>query len=364
MLAGRDPAIGTAHATMQSLLGHRISPSPENYLVWFSYHAGTHAGLREEMDARHARQGAIHQLDLDEVYARFCAGEPQALAIGNVSRQLEAALSDAVGMLDSAHDDAARYGNRLEGLSDTLAAAAPTLTEALRRILADTQALCRNSRGLAQRLAERAREAEALRGALEEARHAAATDSLTGLSNRRAFEETLREAIETAEAQGVPLCLVSFDIDHFKTVNDRHGHAAGDSVLRGLAQTLREWARPGDCPARVGGEEFAVILPATGHEEATPLADALRRAVAREAFLAGANGEMLSVTISLGVAELRAGEGQDALLARADAALYDAKHQGRNRVVCELAPRAPRDWDSGPEVEAPKPSTGQAVGWR
>jgi len=362
MTAGRDPAIGTAHATMQSLLGHRISPSPENYLVWFSYHAGTHAGLREEMDARHIRQGAIHQLDLDEVYARFCAGEPQALALGDVSRQLEAALGDAVGILDSAHDDAARYGNRLEGLSDTLAAAAPTLTDALRRILADTQALCRNSRGLAQRLAERAREAEALRGALAEARRAAATDSLTGLCNRRAFDEALCSGMQAAEAQGAPLCLVTFDIDHFKIVNDRHGHAAGDAVLQGLAQTLREWARPGDHPARVGGEEFAVILPDTGHEEATQLAETLRRTTEREAFLASNGGERLSITISLGVAELRPAEPREELLARADAALYAAKHQGRNRVVCELAPRTPRDWDAGPEAVQPKPIT--AVGWR
>lgn len=361
---GRDPAIGTAHATMQSLLGHQISPSPENYLVWFSYHAGTHPGLREEMDARHARHGAIHQLDLDEVYARFCAGEPQALAIGNVSRQLEVALGDAVGMLDSAHDDAARYGNRLEGLSDTLAAAAPALTDALRRILADTQALCRNSRGLAQRLAERAREAEALRGALEEARRAAATDSLTGLCNRRAFDEALCDAVLAAEAKRMPLCLVTFDIDHFKAVNDQHGHAAGDAVLRGLAQTLREWARPGDVLARVGGEEFTIILPGTGHEEATPLAENLRRATAGEAFLAGAGGERLSVTISLGVAELRPGEPREALLTRADAALYAAKRQGRNRVVHELAPRTPRDWDSGPEAARPQPEAVSAVDWR
>jgi len=337
---GRDPAIGTAHAAIQSLLSHRISPSPENYLVWFSYHAGTHPGLREALDARAAEPGGIAQPDLDELHARFCSGEPQAQAIGQVSRQLEAALSDVAAMLGTAHDDAARYGSRLEGLTDTLEAAFPTLNDALRRILADTQALCRSSRGLAQRLAERAREAEALRGALQEARRAAATDALTGLPNRRAFEEGLAEALAEAEAAHAPLCLLLFDIDHFKAVNDRHGHPAGDAVLRGVADALREWARPQDGVARVGGEEFAAILPATPRETAAGLAEALRRAVARGGVVLGPEALRLSVTISLGVAQRQPGEAGPALLGRADAALYDAKRQGRDRVVLDAAPRS------------------------
>ncbi len=357
----RDPAIGTAHAAMQSLLGHRISPSPENYLVWFSYHAGTHPGLREAMDARQA-QGTLEQADLDDIHARFCAGEPQATVIGQVSRQLEAALSDAAGMLGSAHEDAARYGNRLEGLTDTLAAAGPTLNDALRRILADTQALCRNSRSLAHRLAERAREAEALRGALQEARRAAATDPLTGLANRRAFEEQLAEAL--AEGDGGPACLVMLDIDHFKSVNDRYGHPAGDAVLRGVAATLREWAGPAHRLARVGGEEFAVILPGTGREEAARLADSLRRAVAQEGFLTGSDAQRLSVTISLGVAQRQPGETGEALMGRADAALYDAKRQGRNRVVADLPPRSPGDQDGGPEAPPAEACATRQVAWR
>lgn len=347
--AGRDPTISIAHAAMQSLLGHRISPSPENYLVWFSYHAGTHPGLREVVDARQAEPGGLQQGDLDELHAAFCAGEPQAVAIGLVSRQLEAALTDAAGMLGTAQEDAARYGTRLEGLTDTLVAAGPTLNDALRRILADTQVLCRNSRSLAQRLAERAREAETLRGALREARTAAATDALTGLPNRRAFEERLTEAMAPGPEEASPLCLIMFDIDHFKSVNDRYGHPAGDAVLCGLANTLREWARPADRLARVGGEEFAVILPATSPEEAIPLADALRRAVARDGFLAGANGERLSVTISLGVALRQPGETGETLMGRADTALYEAKRQGRDRVVLDF-----RDQDGGPAAPTPE----------
>ncbi|MBB3900019.1 GGDEF domain-containing protein [Roseococcus suduntuyensis] len=354
---GRDPAIGTAHATMQSLLDHRMSPSPENYLVWFSYHAGTHPELHDALDARLAAQGRLEQADLNEMHARYCAGEPQAQAIGQVSRQLEVALNDAAGMLGTAHDNASSYGTRLEGLTDTLEAAFPSLNEPLRRILADTQALCHSSRTLAQRLAERAREAEALRDALQEARRAAATDALTGLPNRRAFEERLTEALARATTEQTPLCLLMFDIDHFKSVNDRHGHPAGDAVLRGVADTLREWARPHDRLARVGGEEFAAILPATCREAAAGLADSLRRAVANEGFLVGAEGQRLSVTVSLGVAQLQPEETGDGLLSRADAALYDAKRQGRDRVVLDMPP-AP----DAPEPD--EPGEARPLSWR
>lgn len=348
---GRDPAISTAHAAMQSLLGHRISPSPENYLVWFSYHAGTHPGLREAVDGRLAARDRLDQAELDDIHARFCAGEPQAQAIGQVSRQLEAALHDAADMLGTAHDDAARYGTRLEGLTDTLEAAFPTLNDTLRRILADTQALCRSSRGLAARLAERAREAEALRDALQEARRAAATDALTGLPNRRAFEEGLAEALAAPAAEEAPLCLLMFDIDHFKSVNDRHGHPAGDAVLRGVADVLRGWARPQDRLARVGGEEFAAILPGTCREVAGGLADGLRRAVAREEFLLGTDGQRLSVTISLGIAQRMGPEPGEALMGRADAALYEAKRQGRDCVMLDMPAR-------------PEPAARAQMAWR
>ncbi len=130
-----------------------------------------------------------------------------------------------------------------------------------------------------------------------------------------------------------PLSLAVLDIDHFKAVNDTYGHAAGDVVLRGVARVLRAGLAAGEWPARVGGEEFAVVLPGAGQEEARTRGEALRRAVAGIDFLAGAEGARFSVTVSLGVAEHRRGEAAEALIARADTALYTAKRRGRDRVV-------------------------------
>ncbi len=122
------------------------------------------------------------------------------------------------------------------------------------------------------------------------------------------------------------------DVDHFKRVNDTHGHGVGDQVLQGLARTLQQRLRRSDVAARIGGEEFVALLPDTGLEEAQAAADALRLAVAAQEY-----PQVGHITISLGVSALRGGDedGASALLQRADAALYQAKGEGRNRVCVQ-----------------------------
>ncbi|WP_355660191.1 sensor domain-containing diguanylate cyclase [Halomonas salifodinae] len=157
----------------------------------------------------------------------------------------------------------------------------------------------------------------------------ATRDHLTGALNRRGFDAALRESLAEAECLGRPLSLLLFDIDHFKAVNDRHGHDRGDDILRALARRVQDCLRAGDRLARWGGEEFTLLLPGTELAGARSIAERLRRAVA-EAPIEG-----LSVTISLGVASQRPGESAQALLQRADGALYQAKGQGRNRVMVD-----------------------------
>jgi len=155
-------------------------------------------------------------------------------------------------------------------------------------------------------------------------------DPLTGLPNRRAFEEELgREAARAARA-GAPLAVVALDVDRFKAVNDTHGHAAGDAVLREVGVRIGAAVRAGDLAARIGGEEFALLLPGAGLTGAVELAERLRAAIAAAPVDAG--GTPLAVTVSLGCATLAPGEPPTALLARADARLYEAKRDGRNCV--------------------------------
>lgn len=166
----------------------------------------------------------------------------------------------------------------------------------------------------------------------EELSRLAVTDNLTGLLNRRAFSEAAEREFERARRYRRPLSLILFDIDKFKSVNDAHGHLIGDQVLRVLSETVRKTTRATDIVCRWGGEEFLILMPEQGHDQAFSTAERLRQD-ASNLVVVTPSGH-LSLTISLGVASLKRQEGEslDGLIGRADAAMYEAKAAGRNAV--------------------------------
>ena len=197
------------------------------------------------------------------------------------------------------------------------------------------------------RLRERVEQAtEELRQQKELAEQRARTDPLTGLPNRRAFTELARAEIERAQRFIQPLSLIAIDLDHFKSINDNHGHAVGDAVLVDFARRAQAQLRVIDLLARIGGEEFVVLLPGTDAQGAFQVAERIRLLLDQRAL--SIPGGSLRYTSSFGVAELEPQfPGLDRWLARADAALYAAKRKGRNRV--ELAPVEP----AGSQAQAP-----------
>ncbi len=165
-----------------------------------------------------------------------------------------------------------------------------------------------------------------------ELRQIAVTDQLTGAMSRRGFLDAAAREVARCRRYGRTGSIAMLDVDHFKRINDRHGHAAGDAVLRRLGSLCAETMRPNDVFGRLGGEEFAILLAETPADQSMIAMERLRKAIATTAFDIG-GGERLAVTASIGVADLGTSETADAWLAAADSGLYQAKANGRNRTV-------------------------------
>jgi diguanylate cyclase len=238
------------------------------------------------------------------------------------------ATSRVADLAQGVASDVGQHAAKMKAISADLAAvergsdeANAAVATAMDKILAANTELQQRLEAAEKQLAVQAAEIKAHES---EAR----TDSLTGLSNRRAFDDELKRRLCEFERKGTPVTLVLLDIDFFKKFNDTHGHQVGDEVLRTVAKTLRAQAREMDLPCRYGGEEFAAILPATDAAGACVVAERIRKAV--EASTTTCEGKSLKVTCSLGLSQSRSADDSAKVIRRADDALYKSKEAGRN----------------------------------
>jgi len=185
---------------------------------------------------------------------------------------------------------------------------------------------------LQDRLQTLEKESSELRSRMVEARYLALLDSVTGLPNRLAYEERMHQEFARWKRFGSPLTLMVWDVDDFKSINDRFGHQAGDRALRVIAQSLKSRLRETDFIARFGGEEFVALLCGTQGKEAVKVAEQMRQSVAENGF--HSHGKPVAVTISCGISSFHAIDTFDSVFSRADKALYEAKRAGKNR--CEI----------------------------
>jgi two-component system cell cycle response regulator len=179
--------------------------------------------------------------------------------------------------------------------------------------------------------------ADSLRENVQASIQMAVVDTLTGLNNRRFFDTNYAACVDQAARKGKPLCLMLLDIDFFKRVNDTHGHDAGDQILKAFAARVRRVVRSRDLICRIGGEEFAILMPDTPIEIAKRVAERVRRVVEGDLFTFATDQSPIQITASIGIAERGGGDSEESLLRRADAALYQSKHSGRNRVTADAA---------------------------
>lgn len=330
-------ALACSEAALASLRGFGLPPTPQHYAIWYEFHAGENDRLRRVLSVALTNKRRVDSYLMAELHDLFFADTAERQA----AREARATLREAAGRIHEAGADAARYGHTLSEVAGSIGHEDDALAVLVARLAAETTALSEKSSRLAVELKASGDRIAELEGQLATAHQAAMTDALTTLPNRRAFDSMVRDQAGQAMNSGEDLSLLMIDIDHFKRVNDVWGHAVGDAVIRLVAATLQQHRGKSGQPARYGGEEFALLMPTTALRDAVAQGERLRAALATRRISLRANAEPIgTVTVSVGAARYEPGEPISAWIARADAALYRAKGEGRNRVVALESPVA------------------------
>ena len=271
-----------------------------------------------------------------DLHARFFNGG-QGSAFDEMGVKLQAELQRFAKVLEGAGQDTATYGKTLNSAAGHLAHGdIGQIKVIVDSLVAATRAMEAKNKSLETELQTSGMEMQAMRSRMESVRQNSLLDSLTGLANRRCFDERVNEAVREVQTEGGELCILIGDVDHFKKFNDTWGHATGDQVLRLVAQCFKSNTKGRDTAARYGGEEFVVVLPQTSVDNAITIAEQIRHAVETKKIVKRSTGETLgSITLSIGVAKYVLGEPIADTVNRADACLYAAKRAGRNRVMSE-----------------------------
>ena len=319
----------------------RQTAIPRNYEIWYVYATGFNPSLNKVINETLARNGKLTESDLEQIYETYLSQLKTTDRIDKVGARVIGEIDDVMTLLDQALGTSASYDATLSGAAQKLAG--PVMPSQLQKVVEtlarSTREMRETNKALESRLALSKSEISNLQQSLEAIRAESFTDPLTGLGNRKFFDRSIEVAVKNAVQSGQPLTLMMFDIDHFKSFNDSFGHLTGDQVLRLVGMALRQSIKGQDITARYGGEEFAVLLPNTPLRQALTVADHIRRAIMAKELKKKSTGEILGrVTISVGVSMLKPGDDTNSLIERADACLYAAKRNGRNRVICETDP--------------------------
>ena len=332
----RSPAAyDLVRKAIEVMEAHRVWPTVRNFNIWVHYVAETDGPLAQEIDRLLAAGEPITETMGESLAAQFL---PEAKLNGGVLEAgdvLSAELTSVTRAIETAQRSNEEYGQELAIVSQRLGGQDPAKIKAVvEDLTAATTKVQAESKSLESQLAETTAELGRLRENLDQVRRDAMTDGLTGLTNRKAFDERLQALCDKAEAEAKGVTLAIIDIDHFKGFNDAWGHQIGDQVLRYVSSVIGRMGSPPRVAARYGGEEFAIIFPNEGGRTALAVLEEIRTEVSSRSLKRRSTNEDLgAITVSAGFAERLAGESTSSLVERADAALYASKHAGRNRTT-------------------------------
>lgn len=336
----RSPeAYELARLAVEHLEGLGVWPTPLNYELWSYAISEPGSALAAELDRMRIAGETITDEIAEELAAAYLPRGRLEVQIRDTGQALSRELASAEQAIRSAQEGSESFSNQLEETTRTLESSPmdPVLRSVVEDLTSATRQMQEQNASVERVLAASTSEVALLREQLEAIRREAATDPLTRLANRRAFDEAIESALAEAVATETYFCLALLDIDHFKTFNDQWGHQTGDQVLRYVATQIRKHCAPPRFAARFGGEEFAIIMPDEILFEATPFVETILRDISSTRIRKRSTKEDLGViALSAGMAGYRPGDTVHSLIERADASLYAAKRQGRGRLVVEI----------------------------
>ncbi|WP_101759112.1 GGDEF domain-containing protein [Oceanicoccus sp. KOV_DT_Chl] len=325
------------NSALENIDNHKLLATPDNYRLWFEYATGTIANLNQDIDNLICQQQTITEALCKKLFLQHIATEDQRSVDDTsiaISRMLTV-MVDNLKVWDQSStqmcDTLAQCMDRLEHNPDIkeVKAIVSRITEEAKRVR-DT------STSIASTLHDLTDEVSSLREDVNRLGSEASTDALTQVLNRRGFDVAINEAMQQAQSDNISCALIVLDLDDFKLVNDNFGHQVGDKILKFAASTFSKSIRGNDIIARYGGEEFAIVLPNTSFEGAQKVAENLRQAVSARQLTTGSSGKIIGrLTVSIGVSCLRTDETADAFFDRVDKYMYQAKNQGKDRVIGE-----------------------------
>ena len=335
-LESKEQSAELLRLTLPLMVRQAAAYHPVSYTLWYEHVAGINPPLSTALTARLESEEPLTDEEVYRLYDRHVS-ERDAAVLDHLQQRLQSLLDDTVQTFNSAGEDTGHFSRALRESRSDLAedSTVSKVQQVISRLLSEALRMETMTQVLAEKLDGSTREVRALTEQLQRAQTEAVIDPLCGIHNRRGFLREAKTLLESrAGLEGSAIVLA--DVDHFKQVNDTYGHLLGDKVLRSVGGIFRDSVKDVGVAARVGGEEFALLLPGTTLQAARSLAEQIRAAVARGRIQREKNKEDIgSITVSLGVAVGTAGETLDMLMFRADRALYSAKRAGRNQVCVE-----------------------------
>lgn len=332
-----ETARGAAMLALEEAERRGIPPEPRAFEVLFRYVTEPEDHVSKLVEEVFAKDAKPALSSIERIYEEHMSIGRQPVRVLRIGERLDAELTDiAENIAERLKSDGAFIGQLAQARDGMGVLTRPsTVKQVLREVIENTERYQARVARFARELEDAQRQVEELSRELKAVRESAFLDHLTGVPNRRRLDAVLEYEVNAAAERG-PLCFALGDLDHFKRLNDRFGHAVGDSVLKQFARILKQNVKGKDTPARYGGEEFALILPATNLMGARHVTERIRQQLASRDFVITGSREPIGiVTASFGLTQLRKGETASELVERADKLLYEAKQIGRNRVVAK-----------------------------